>query len=266
VCLAVRDGRVVAAAATEAPPKTATVKIGTRGSPLAMAQAYLTKQLLQVPAGAYGILVHRVYIVVLHYKLTLHLNHTCQKVSGKFSFLCRVLRFSSRSVRVPLHKSLPLQQWYSNHPRIQQHWKQVAHGNVLSHPIPEPIQQNLVVPTSTVSPHTCSHAVSTDRASPQRSNCPSQVPPLPQAEFAELKEEGALEIVIIKTTGDKILNQPLADIGGKGLFTKEIDDALMDGRIDIAVHSMKATPPPSPTSSRFPLLNPFPALSVVCAS
>ena len=46
-------------------------------------------------------------------------------------------------------------------------------------------------------------------------------------------------MVIIKTTGDKMLNQPLADIGGKGLFTKEIDDALMDGKIDIAVHSMK---------------------------
>jgi hypothetical protein len=45
--------------------------------------------------------------------------------------------------------------------------------------------------------------------------------------------------VIIKTTGDKVLNQPLADIGGKGLFTKEIDEALLDGRIDIAVHSMK---------------------------
>lgn len=39
--------------------------------------------------------------------------------------------------------------------------------------------------------------------------------------------------------GDKILGQPLADIGGKGLFTKEIDEALLDGRIDIAVHSMK---------------------------
>jgi porphobilinogen deaminase len=35
---------------------------------------------------------------------------------------------------------------------------------------------------------------------------------------------------------------PLADIGGKGLFTKEIDDALLDGRIDIAVHSMKVRP------------------------
>ena len=62
-----------------------------------------------------------------------------------------------------------------------------------------------------------------------------------QSAFPELKEEGALEIIIIKTTGDKILNQPLSDIGGKGLFTKEIDDALLDGRIDIAVHSMKAS-------------------------
>ena len=60
-----------------------------------------------------------------------------------------------------------------------------------------------------------------------------------QEAFPELREEGALEISIIKTTGDKVLNQPLADIGGKGLFTKEIDDALLDGRIDIAVHSMK---------------------------
>lgn len=63
-----------------------------------------------------------------------------------------------------------------------------------------------------------------------------------QASFPELQEEGALEICIIKTTGDKILNQPLADIGGKGLFTKEIDDALLEGRIDIAVHSMKVRP------------------------
>ena len=60
-----------------------------------------------------------------------------------------------------------------------------------------------------------------------------------QDKFPELKEDGALEICIIKTTGDKILGQPLADIGGKGLFTKEIDEALLEGRIDIAVHSMK---------------------------
>ncbi|GAB2298376.1 hypothetical protein Dimus_032440 [Dionaea muscipula] len=58
----------------------------------------------------------------------------------------------------------------------------------------------------------------------------------------ELGEEGSIEIVIIKTTGDKILSQPLADIGGKGLFTKEIDEALLNNEIDIAVHSMKDVP------------------------
>lgn len=70
--------------------------------------------------------------------------------------------------------------------------------------------------------------------------------------FPELADEGALEIVIIKTTGDKVLNQPLADIGGKGLFTKEIDEALLDGRIDIAVHSMKDVPTYLPEGTVLP--------------
>jgi hydroxymethylbilane synthase len=70
--------------------------------------------------------------------------------------------------------------------------------------------------------------------------------------FPELAVEGALEITIIKTTGDKVLNQPLADIGGKGLFTKEIDDALLDGRIDIAVHSMKDVPTYLPEGTVLP--------------
>ena len=52
----------------------------------------------------------------------------------------------------------------------------------------------------------------------------------------------SVELVPIKTTGDKILDIPLANIGGKGLFTKEIDEALLDGRIDLAVHSMKDVP------------------------
>ncbi|ROQ93581.1 hydroxymethylbilane synthase [Desulfosoma caldarium] len=47
---------------------------------------------------------------------------------------------------------------------------------------------------------------------------------------------------IIKTTGDKILDVPLAKVGGKGLFVKEIEEALMDGRVDLAVHSMKDVP------------------------
>ncbi|CAN6866188.1 unnamed protein product [Brassica oleracea] len=63
-----------------------------------------------------------------------------------------------------------------------------------------------------------------------------------QAKHPELTEDGAIHIEIIKTTGDKILSQPLADIGGKGLFTKEIDEALINGHIDIAVHSMKDVP------------------------
>jgi len=51
-----------------------------------------------------------------------------------------------------------------------------------------------------------------------------------------------VELLSIKTTGDKILDVPLAKIGGKGLFTKEIDEALLDGRIDLAVHSLKDVP------------------------
>lgn len=52
----------------------------------------------------------------------------------------------------------------------------------------------------------------------------------------------AFQIVAIKTTGDRVLDRPLKEIGGKGLFTREIEDALMEGRIDIAVHSMKDMP------------------------
>lgn len=54
--------------------------------------------------------------------------------------------------------------------------------------------------------------------------------------------EAAFNIVVIKTTGDKVQDRPLGEIGGKGLFTKEIEDAMLAGDIDIAVHSMKDMP------------------------
>ncbi|HUA84783.1 MAG TPA: hydroxymethylbilane synthase [Bryobacteraceae bacterium] len=60
------------------------------------------------------------------------------------------------------------------------------------------------------------------------------------ARLAEMGVETRLEI--IKTTGDKIVDVPLAKVGGKGLFTKEIEEALLDGSIDIAVHSLKDVP------------------------
>jgi hydroxymethylbilane synthase len=60
---------------------------------------------------------------------------------------------------------------------------------------------------------------------------------------ARLAERGhETRIEIIKTTGDKITDVPLAKVGTKGLFTKEIEEALLDGRIDLAVHSLKDLP------------------------
>lgn len=54
--------------------------------------------------------------------------------------------------------------------------------------------------------------------------------------------EDAFAVVPISTSGDRILDRPLAEAGGKGLFTKELEEALLDGRIDIAVHSSKDMP------------------------
>lgn len=58
----------------------------------------------------------------------------------------------------------------------------------------------------------------------------------------DLAEEGAIETVVIRTTGDRIVDRPLADLGGKGLFCKEIEAALLDDEIDVAVHSVKDLP------------------------
>ena len=51
-----------------------------------------------------------------------------------------------------------------------------------------------------------------------------------------------VELVPMPTRGDQILNSPLAKVGGKGLFVKELEKAMLEGRADIAVHSMKDVP------------------------
>lgn len=56
----------------------------------------------------------------------------------------------------------------------------------------------------------------------------------------------AFSIVVIKTTGDRVIDRPLKEIGGKGLFTREIEEAMLAGEIDIAVHSMKDMPVEQP--------------------
>src|SRR5262252_9429790 len=61
-----------------------------------------------------------------------------------------------------------------------------------------------------------------------------------QARLAALGLESRIEI--IKTTGDRVTGVPLANVGGKGLFTKEIEDALLARQVDLAVHSLKDLP------------------------
>ncbi|GGC69752.1 hydroxymethylbilane synthase [Marinobacter halophilus] len=63
-----------------------------------------------------------------------------------------------------------------------------------------------------------------------------------KAELERLHDHLTVELVKIKTQGDKILDVPLAKIGGKGLFVKELEEAMLDGRADLAVHSMKDVP------------------------
>ena len=80
-----------------------------------------------------------------------------------------------------------------------------------------------------------------------------------QAEYVQQRLESlheglSVELVHIKTQGDKILDTPLAKIGGKGLFVKELEEAMMDGRADIAVHSMKDVPMELPPGFVLPVI------------
>ena len=63
-----------------------------------------------------------------------------------------------------------------------------------------------------------------------------------QSRIRSIEPDADIELTTIKTIGDKILDVPLAKVGGKGLFVKEIEEAILDGRVDLAVHSMKDMP------------------------
>jgi hydroxymethylbilane synthase len=67
---------------------------------------------------------------------------------------------------------------------------------------------------------------------------------LVQARIVAAHELGddACELIVIKTTGDRIVDRPLSEAGGKGLFTKELEEALLTSAVDLAVHSMKDMP------------------------
>lgn len=65
---------------------------------------------------------------------------------------------------------------------------------------------------------------------------------------------GACEIIEIKTSGDRIQDRPLSEVGGKGLFTKEIEQALFDERIDVAVHSLKDVETAIPEGTELPAI------------
>jgi hydroxymethylbilane synthase len=62
------------------------------------------------------------------------------------------------------------------------------------------------------------------------------------AALPALAVPGALETVVVRTTGDRVQDRPLSEIGGKGLFARELEEALLDRRIDVAVHSLKDLP------------------------
>ena len=75
-------------------------------------------------------------------------------------------------------------------------------------------------------------------------------------EVAERWPAGHVEIVPVKTSGDKITDRPLAEVGGKGLWTKELDAALLNGDVDFCVHSMKDVEVVRPPEIRLAAIRP----------
>jgi hydroxymethylbilane synthase len=77
-----------------------------------------------------------------------------------------------------------------------------------------------------------------------------------RAAHPALRGADAIAIVVVSTRGDRVLDRPLAEIGGKGLFTEEIEEGLRQGALDLAVHSMKDMPTALPAGLCIPCLLP----------
>src|SRR3954469_1796864 len=76
-----------------------------------------------------------------------------------------------------------------------------------------------------------------------RSSMLSMIQSLMVANALEARHSGLLvDVVTVMTTGDRIQDRPLHEFGGKGLFTKQLEQGLLDGAIDFAVHSFKDVP------------------------
>ena len=75
-------------------------------------------------------------------------------------------------------------------------------------------------------------------------------------EVVERWPAGHVEIVTIKTSGDKISDRPIAEVGGKALWTKELDAALLNGDVDFCVHSMKDVEAIRPAEIRLAAIRP----------
>jgi hydroxymethylbilane synthase len=75
-----------------------------------------------------------------------------------------------------------------------------------------------------------------------------------KSRLLELNEDIEVELVAMKTRGDVLLDTPLAKVGGKGLFVKELEQGMLEGRADIAVHSMKDVPVDFPEGLHLPVI------------
>jgi hypothetical protein len=212
--------RATAAGTDTTEAKTATTclcKIGTRGSPLAMAQAYMTRDLLE---------------------------KTFPELAEEGALEIVIIKTTGDKVgRGP---PLPLGSRSALSIRLDAHTTSLATtpSPLPTHPLPTPEAGTEHTPPGAAQ-CTTTRLLS---GSPQ-GTFQTQVSNRRPTALARLAHHAC---VVLRGVGRQVLDKPLADIGGKGLFTRELDVALLSGRIDIAVHSMKDVPTYLPEGTVLP--------------